>query len=247
MPATRASRPGGIVCGQDIYSGSAEPITFLGDCIQDGTRKFRYAKMGGSTAGVTATMYAGPADVDNHKEVVQTGFTAEIGQTKDVQVALTGTAPTANQYDDGWLLVNKGTGLSQMRQIKSHDDGTAPCKVQLYSGFNVASAETSEMTLVASPYRAVVAIPTTRIMTAVGVCLFICSVNEYLWLQTRGYAPVVVDTGESLVLGEPAGYPASPAVDGACGPVAADTDEAWGTCAVVGAAAEPCVLDLKLE
>lgn len=246
MARTGQSSPGITVNPQGIYEDSEDSHFPLGTKLCVGDCVFRYAKMG-ATAGVTGSMYSAPAGISNHKEVVQTGYTVAIGQTADVNVLLTGTAATANQYDDGWMLVNKGTGLSQMRQIKSHSEAYAPVVLQLYDGLNVASAATSEMTLVANPYRAVVATPTTRVAAAVGVSLFIVTANYYCWLQTRGPCPVVVDTSETVVLGEPTGYPATPNVAGACGPVGADSDENWGTCMQVGAAAEPAVVFLTLE
>jgi len=56
-----------------------------------------------------------------------------------------------------------------------------------------------------------------------------------------------VDTGETVVLGEPAGYPATPNVAGACGPVGADTDATWGIAQTIATAGEPCILDLQLN
>lgn len=229
-----------------IYECSATQKHKLGTLLRVGERHFRYAKMG-AVAGVAGLMYAAPAAVANHKEQVQTGYTIPIGKLSGVQVLLTTTAPTANQYDDGWLLVNKGTGLSQMVQIKSHDLSTTPCLLELYDALEVATAATSEITLTANKYRAVVAVPTARVAACAGVAVCAVTANYYCWLQVKGPAPLVVDTSETVVLGEPVGYPATPNVAGACGPVGADTDETWGICMQVGAAAEPALVDLKLE
>jgi hypothetical protein len=79
----------------------------------------------------------------------------------------------------------------------------------------------------------------------VGVPLVDIPANNYGWLCIKGRVPAVVDTGDTLVRGEPAGYPATIAVAGAFG-VPAITDPIVGVTVYEATASEyGCVaLDL---
>ena len=77
--------------------------------------------------------------------------------------------------------------------------------------------------------------------------LIAATANYFCWLQTGGTAAIIVDTSETVVIGEPVGYAAESAIDGACGPVAADTDGTWGICRYVGAAAETALVELNID
>jgi hypothetical protein len=72
------------------------------------------------------------------------------------------------------------------------------------------------------------------------------TIAYYYWSQTVGPAPVIVDTGETIVVGQPVGLPATSAVPGACG-VNVTITTRWGRVMFVAAAAEAALIDLQLE
>ena len=71
--------------------------------------------------------------------------------------------------------------------------------------------------------------------------------NYYGWVQTKGPCAMVVDTGETLVLGALSGNATSSAVAGTVGPVTVATEPVYGVCIWVAAAAASALIDLRLE
>jgi len=250
MGRTKGAGLGVTVANQDIYEESATQKHALGERLIIGDRTFRYSKDSGS--GITiASMTSGPAHIANHKEVVQTGYPVDVG-SKQVSILLTTTIPTAHQCDNGTLMVNKVSGMGQCYKIKSHSLAIAPCVVDLYDDVVTAWAETAEITLTANPWSAVAAFPVTSVNIATGVALIGVTANYYFWAQTKGPAPVIVDTDDTVVIGQRVGKPTTHAVAGACGIVGVNTtvsvlDSVWGYCMQVGAAAEPALVYLTLE
>lgn len=231
----------------NIYTPHAEQKFMLG-CILDfdDGRQFRYCKAGGTLS--IALMNQQPAKTTNWFEQVQTGTTVPTVGDKEVKVIFGATNPTKNQWAEGWLLVNKGTGMGQLLKIKSNPAGN-DVTIVLAEPVKTAWADTSEISIILNPYVDVIVVPNGGITGAVrGVNITAVTDNYFFWAQTKGAAPLIVDTSETIVIGEPVGRPGTHDVDGACGVVANDgTDAVWGTVMHVGAAAEPAIVDLSLE
>ena len=104
----------------------------------------------------------------------------------------------------------------------------------------------SEASLIPSRWYDVVVFPTAHTGLATGVTLIDITASYYFWAQTGGTAPLLVDTGETIVIGNDVGSAASTAVPGACGPRAA-LEQSWGNVMLVGAAAEPALIWLTLD
>ena len=98
--------------------------------------------------------------------------------------------------------------------------------------------------MVKNPWRDGDVMPTTAEGTPTGVPLVAVTANYYCWLQTGGYAPLYVDTSETLVKGGPVGYPGTPNVAGAVGDIEAGTDATWGIAVYVATAGEVAIVDL---
>lgn len=242
----RLAEPSEMYSDYNIWTPHATQKYMLGTILDfDDGRRFRYAK-NGAVALTAAYMNQQPAKTANWFEQAQTGTTVPTAGDHEVKVIIGATDPTKDQWAEGWLLVNKGTGIGQMLKIKSNPAENDPTIV-LAEPVKTAWAATSEISILVNQYNGVIVMPTTATGIPVGVNLTAVTIGYYFWCQTRGPAPVIVDTSETLVIGEPAGYPATPNVAGACGPIGADTDSFWGNCMHVGAAAEPAVLDLALE
>lgn len=254
---TIPSYPRGILHGdesqptQSIYEESSTQQYHLGTKLvyTDG-RVFRYARNGG-TALTKALMTTSEALYARAVEELQatSGTAVAIGDQEIIVDVTTGGTWAANEWDDGFLVVNKGTGLGDMYKVLAAAiTGTDTLmRILLETPIRTALAADTEITLAKNPWREVDVMPTTAEGTPAGIPLIAVTANYFCWLQTGGYAPCIVDTSETLVKGEPAGYPATPNVAGACGPIGADTDGYWGIAIYVATAAEAAILDLKLD
>ncbi len=209
------------------------------------TQVFRYCKAGG-TALSKALMTQCAAQIANHEEHVGGSGTVGAAGSREITVGQTmTTALTSKQYNGGTLLVNKATGISQLFHIVSHTNSVTPV-FQLREKIRTALDTTSEITLCAHKNNGVIVMPTTATGMPVGVPLIDVTADYYFWAQTYGECPIIVDTGETLVIGENAGYPATISVAGAVG-VPGATDSRWGYVRSVNAAAEPATIFLELD
>ena len=194
---------------QGIFDISATKREILGSLrsLADG-RKFRYSRAG--AADLHAGMMGQAAvDVDNHINV--SCAAAAVGDT-EVAVTVGATAVNENQYEDGFLQVNDGTGQGLQYRILGNTACAAsgityvtlnePIKVAL-----VASA-TSEVSLIASEYSAVVESATEETMP-VGIAPCVVTTLYYYWAQTGGPAIALMDStvgvADMLVHGSVAG------------------------------------------
>jgi len=178
---------------QGIFDISATKREILGTLriLADG-RKFRYCRAGAADLHPGMFGQAG-VDADNHINVSVAA--AAIGDT-EVAVTVGATAVTENQYEDGYLQVNDGTGQGHQYRILGNTacatSGVTyvtlnePIKVAL-----VASA-TSEVSLLPSEYSAVVESATEETMP-VGVAPCAVTTLYYYWAQTAGPAIVLMD------------------------------------------------------
>ena len=138
--------------------------------------------------------------------------------------------------------------MAGMYRVKSHT-AAAACSVTLYDDLEkaVASADT-KASLVHNQYAAMIVVPTGAQTNVVrGVPLLDVTADYYFWLQVGGPAPVLVDTGETLVIGENASLQATVEVAGAVGAEAATTQITVGKVMRVIAAAKYAMIDLKLD
>ena len=244
----------GIAIRQSIYEESSVAKTDLGRFIdfQDG-RRFRYCQADGAiTKGHVA---AGGAVVANDNTVTQTGMTVALSNgyigEKVINVLLA-AATTANLYAGGYLTVEGGTGLGQIRKIKSNKAGgasvAAPCEVTLYDPLEVALDATSIITLTKNKYKDVIVAPAgTDVAPLIGVPLISITDDYYFWAQTRGYAPIVVDDSATLTIGETVSIGATDA-----GAVVGATDahaeyQQVGVVVQIAAADTYATIDLELE
>jgi hypothetical protein len=236
---------------QGIYEESSTQQLALGTKLVYGDgRVFRYAKNGG-TALSKALMTASEALVTNVFDELQgtSGTSQEVGDQQILIDVTTGGTWVENEYANGFLVVNKSTGIGDFYKVVANKIRSSDVlmDVLLEKSLITALAAGTEITMVKSPWRDVDVQPTTAEGTPAGIPLIDVTANYYCWLQRGGYAPCIVDTSEQLVKGEPAGMPATSNVAGACGPVGADTDAQWGIAVYIADAAEVAILDLTLD
>ena len=160
--------------------------------LPDG-RVFYYGQTDGAqTAGAICQSAVGVA---NHDMDLATN-TASAGD-KSVTVTVGGTAATEDQYKDGYLYVNDGTGEGHIYKIRQHDaiDSSGSGAINLYDGDPIATgfAAATIVGLAKNPYKDFIVFPTTATGHPVGVAATDFDDDDYGWLQTWGPAAVLCD------------------------------------------------------
>ena len=160
--------------------------------LPDG-RVYYYGQTDGAqTAGAICQSAVGVA---NHDMDLATN-TASAGD-KSVTVTVGGTAATEDQYKDGYMYVNDGTGEGHIYKIRQHDaiNSSGSGSINLYDGDAIATgfAAGTIVGLAKNPYKDFIVYPTTTTGHAVGVAATDFDDDDYGWLQTWGPAAVLCD------------------------------------------------------
>ena len=214
----------------DIWTPTADKRFPMGAIAEtrDG-RKFRYCRANSSAALTKATMNQAEAVTANWVDEPQTvSGGAVVAAVGDKSITLlVQTAPTADVWNDGYMLVNNGTGEGEMYIIKEHTLTTNPVvQIADRGGFRTATVDGTDITIVRNICNDVIVVPAgAGTNTPVGVALTAVPVNQYFWAQFRGPCPMLVDTnggGAALVAGDMAGEPAAAQDNGTVGTVEAD-------------------------
>lgn len=249
--------PTQLLSTRDVYTPTATQYCALGTIYEtnDGTgRMFRYCKAG-STALTRCFMGASEAPSANGLEIAQTGYTGSVGDKKFNILLTTGHNYSDNELRDGYLYLNKSPSaastVGDIYLIKDNkiitSDTVMEIEIADAGGLRTAFVATDELSVIKNPFRDIVVNPTTQAAMVVGVPLADVTANYYYWAQFRGICPLIVDDGETVVIGEPVGKPGTAGDAGACGVVANDgTDCVWGTVVTVGATDEPALVNLLL-
>lgn len=115
--------------------------------------------------------------VANHQDISVVAFTAastSTGQLASFTATLGATKADAQQYQNGKVVVNSGTGIGQTLQISSSSATAASgvITIVLEDSPLVALDNTSNVCLIAAPYSGVVISPTTPTASAAFVTLY---------------------------------------------------------------------------
>jgi hypothetical protein len=210
-------------------------------------RVWRYAYAGGVQLS-PALMTQSEAIAAEAINEVQTGYTTDIGDTTITILLTTSSGILDGDLVGGWLLITDGTGEGHYYRIASNTwtTGDTVMQLTLHEPILVATEATTEVTVIKNLYNGAIVAPTTLTGICIGVPNLTVTANYYFWAQRRGPCAMVVDTGETLVVGQPVGYPETIAVAGAAG-IPTVTDHVWGTVIQIGAAGESAMIDLHLE
>lgn len=235
---------------QSIYEASATQQFALGTKLaySDG-RVFRYAK-NGATLLAKSRMCSG-ATLESKCYTIDQGATygplIKINDQEITMLVTTGGTWVENEYAQGMLVVNKGTGIGDFYKVVANKIQSTDTfmSIQLETPIRTTLANGSEVSMVKSCWRDVVVAPTTEEVSPAGIPLVGVTAEYYCWLQTGGYAPCLVDDSATIVKGNLVGVSGTDA--GACLAVAADTTQAYGVVVYVAAADEAAIIDLKLD
>lgn len=237
---------------QTVFEQSATQKYELGTMLwyPHDNRKFRYAYNGGVALG-KALMTCGATVVDNVQAEAQgtSGTSVEIGDQEITIDVTNASGITDNLYAGGWLTIDSSTGIGDIYKILACKLlTTTTARLLLETPIRTAWAAGTTISLHRGRWHSVVVYPTTATQPATGIPLIAVDINYYCWLQTGGPAPCYVDTGDTIVVGEPVGKPGTHAVAGACGVVGAGpTDEIWGTVRYVAAGGAVALIELSLD
>ena len=146
----------------NLYQSSADPEHKLGELhVDEFGRKFRYAQAG-AAALVTGHLLQEAAEDTNYRSMA-VDTAAAIG-TFEVSVTLGGTAVTANQFDNGDLVVESSTGIGQQFKIERHDvqtSTTGSCSFFVERPIAIALTTSSQVSVRKSSYDGVIDFPVT--------------------------------------------------------------------------------------
>ena len=205
--------PTGLIVGKDLarhaeadpYTESATQLWPLGTRLVYGDREFRYVKM--ASSGVTAgkllqnAVHQGADHLDMN---ITSGDVPAIGDYR-ISLETNGTNLTLNQYAEGYIYVNDGTGEGQLMKIKSHPAHThgddATCVFTLYDPVTVAlvAGGTSKVTIHQSKYTRVIVSPTSETGSVLGATVRNMTADYFGWVQVQG--PAAVLTNGTIVVG----------------------------------------------
>ena len=245
--------PTDIVIGKGSSGGAADIMTSgdtqlytLGTKLFYGNRVFRYGRMaaGAVTAGKCVTHSAPALDAEGGAHF-DLGLTANVdaGET-DISIETTGTNLTPNQYADGYLWVNDGTGEGQLLRIKSnpaHVHASDPSVViTCYDALKTAIAlSDTKICVIADPYSALIVQAATTTGATLGITCCDMAALDYGWFCISG--PCAVLTSGTVVVGN---HAVPLGASGAVGPAAGDVIQVIGTVMIVNVTADYSLINL---
>ena len=250
---------GAMSIGDSIYESSATADYIIGTRVQtwDG-RVFRYAKAG-ATSLVQALMTQGAVPSAKCTSIAQTGYAKAVGDTTVTVLVTTGGIAAGEPwtYEDalvGGTMVCASVSPAVLGDVYDITSSVmideTHISLTLASPIRNAIAATGEVSLVMSKYSRTVVMPTTTATaSAAGVPLCPVPAGYYYWAQTKGPCPMIVDTGDTIVIGALAGIPATNAVAGTAGAATATLYQfpIYGRVLSVAAADKVGLIDLMLD
>ncbi len=198
-------------------------------------RQFRWANNGAVLLGVGKTL-CGVAPVTAH--VLQTATTAGVIGDATVTMTIGATAITVDQYRDGILAIELGTGFGYAYGLDRHTSYLASATtvaIPFKRGVTLQAAvptTSNTISFIASPYSSMVIFPATTATTActaVSVSPIPASgtppaTPQFGWVQTKGLAAVLAIG--TVVIGQNVGVPSGTA--GGVLPIADDLTQVVG-------------------
>lgn len=236
---------------QSVYEESATQKHKLGTkLIYPDGRIFRYAKAGEALSKALMTSAQENYAYCDAETQSTSGTSVEVGDIEITIDVTTGGTWTENAFAGGWIVNTSGTATCigdiykvVANKIQSTD---TLMTVQLETPIRVAWDASSVIYMMKNAYMDVEPFPTTPVGTATGIPLIDVTSGYYFWAQRGGYAPCIVDDGETIVMGDAVGHPATVADEGACGVVAA-TDHVWGYVVMTAAIDAAALIDLTID
>lgn len=165
-------------------------------------RVFRYCQAGSSSDLTRGKLVVAPTETDNHQNMSFASAPA-VGD-REVTVTLGGTAATADQYKDGWLVVISDTGAGRAYPVEGHpaqSTATGNLTITLKDTIDTAGAiSESNVCLLKNPWHGVVESAADQNDMPTGVPVVAITKSYYGWVQTGGPCAVLMD--EAVTAGD---------------------------------------------
>lgn len=192
---------------QDIAIESSTKLESIGSLgVSSDGRIFRYAQAGAS-ALVSGNLTVAPVPAANHNNKAVDAAVA-VGDKKVVIASIGATAITADQYADGYLVVQDNAGEGFAYAISGHtayDASASDVVIHLKDPVEVALTTASEVSLENSPWDGVVIAVVDQLDLPTGIARKALTAAYYGWVQTGGISPVWADetyaVGVDLTIG----------------------------------------------
>lgn len=216
------------IFGIDPYSESSTPVHNVGvkGVSADG-RIFRYAKANAVALSVGRLCVA--ADVTANHEDITVARTHAVGVTSII-LDIGGTAVDANDYDNGYLVINDDAGEGHTYLIKSHGSSSAGSEEVTFvisPGLVVGTTiDVSDATIIRNPHREILQSNGNQNDVPIGITPIAITADFFFWVQTGGVCAVLTDGTIATTAGQPVTIGA--ATSGAVEVVAAVTDSIVG-------------------
>jgi len=180
----------------DTTSTQKHPLGTLG-FTTDG-RKYRYTEAGGTTLAAGKISVAA-AQVANHENLSVT--TAVAAGAVKVDVTLGATATSANDYANGYLVINDVDGEGNTYLITGHAavSASGTQTLNLDQPVKVALTTNSQASLIRNPWKETVISVTDQLDMPVGIPNVAITNAEFGWTQTGGVCSALAD--ETLAIG----------------------------------------------
>ena len=216
------------LAAQDIWTETANPQHVLGAKGEDeyGNR-YRYVQ-NGAVALVTGELLQEAAEDTNYRSMVCQAAVA-INDTM-IPVTLGGTAVTANQFEQGQLVVESSTGIGQLFRIIRHDvqtSTTGTCKFYVDRPVKIALTTSSQISVRKNAYDGVIEFPTTPTGAPIGVALYAMTIAYYGWIGTGGDFAVLFDNTDNSAADATGIVPSTTVAGSVKAGLAADVADAW--------------------
>ncbi len=243
---SRFAEPFKMVAAENIFTPTVDQTAMLGaEFTTDDGRTFRYCKNG--AVALAKNVMIQSEEIDTQAiDILQTGKSAAVGVKLLSLLITTANALADGGLVNGWIIVNQGTSAideGDMYVVKNNTftsgDTAIDIEIADQGGVRNAISATSNITFVKNLYRDVIVKPTTLTGVMLGATTTIVAINFYFWAQTRGVASVIIDTGDSIVVGEPLGHLDGSGTAGSLGSVSTlATDTTVGTAISAAAGAD---------
>ena len=166
-------------------------------------RVYYYAEVGGTAIAAGRLVQPVAATAAHDMDLAWSAGAAAGGTTITTGTSLT---VTEDQYKEGWLYTNDGTGEGQIYPIKSNTavSSAAGCvfTIDEEDGFVIALTATSSLFgVMPNLYKDIIVQPTTITQGAVGVSPTTMTADYYGWIQTWGPCALLT-TGATWVIGD---------------------------------------------
>jgi len=232
------------ISAQDIATVSTVQLMPLGTLgVTADRRFFRYGNANTAAAVPAGQLAVAEAAAANHTNLAVVADAA-VGATS-LTVTLGATAATVDQYAEGLIYFNAGTGQGSHARIKGHGSAALSTALIVYLAEPLAvaiTAATTKASLQKNPWKDVIL--STTVSKACGVPRVSVAALSYGWFQTRGIAPVLAG---SLAIAKGLTVSQGTVTAGTVLATAAATSPVVGMTVEAAVATESRVIDLCID